>query len=307
MISNITVLAFAYNEERRIAYFLDALQGLGPVVVVDNFSTDRTVSLAEKHGATVWQYTNSGYAEHSGVASFVLSRVQTEWVYWGRVDEIPPAPLRAQLAAVAQANEYDAVLIPRINMLFGRPVLSWGDDRQLILFRRSAIDPAQAALFEHGPLSSDARVLKLPRTPELALWHFSSYDVAAYTNTNNRYSTIAAREILARRTRTVPYSSSPEGLKRLAKRLIGSLQARRELAPVRVLVNPPLRFIWHYLVHGGIRSGWAGFVTSYLMMMEQMLTELKVWEADRGISLPMIDQRYDEMKKTLIAGQTPAL
>jgi glycosyltransferase involved in cell wall biosynthesis len=306
MNNNITVLTFSYNEERRISYFLEAVKNFAPVVVIDNFSTDATLEIAKQYTPRVEQFKNAGYAEHPDVANFALSQVTTEWVYWGRVDEIPPAPLLAKLAELASTGAHDVVMIARLNMLFGGAVKTWGDDYQIIFFRKTAIDLKRSALFEHGSFAPGSKVLHLPAVPEMALWHFSSYDVAAYTSTNNRYSSIAAREILARRNRPATYSTSPERTKRILKKAIGRFQETRGLGAIRVMVVPPLRFAWHYFVRGGIKSGWAGFVTSYLMMMEQMLIELKIWELEKGLTLEQINRHYDELKQVLISGQIPS-
>jgi hypothetical protein len=41
------------------------------------------------------------------------------------------------------------------------------------------------------------------------------------------------------------------------------------------------------------------------MMMEQMLIELKVAEADAGITLEGIEKDYDRLKAGLVAGEVP--
>src|SRR5581483_1136779 len=123
------------------------------------------------------------------------------------------------------------------------------------------VDMRRAGLFEHGAIDPNARVLKLPATRELSLWHFSAYDVSGYSNTNNRYSSLAAQRIdQERRLAVTPKSTSPEPLKRASKRAITAL--RRLPFPLRMLLLPRLRFIWHYFLRGGVKSGWSGLMTS---------------------------------------------
>lgn len=302
----ITTLAFVYNEERRLRPFLEAVRGLGPIIVIDNFSTDRTVEIAREYTSQVLQFRNAGWAEHPAVATFALSRAQTEWIYWARVDEIPPQPLIRRLKDIAATDAADVVMISRLNLLFGVPSTAWGRDYQLIFFRKSSVDMTRAGLFEHGAVQDNARMLKLPATRELSLWHFSSYDVSNYTNTNNRYSTIAASRIHDERIAAVRRtSSSREVAKRFARRLAGALRSMPYF--MRLAVLPSARFLWHFVVRGGIRSGRVGLTTSYLMMMEQMLIELKVAELEKGISLDAINAKYDALKARLIAGEIPPL
>jgi hypothetical protein len=41
------------------------------------------------------------------------------------------------------------------------------------------------------------------------------------------------------------------------------------------------------------------------MMMEQMLIELKLDEAQRGITLAAIEEQYGELKRRLAVGEVP--
>jgi glycosyltransferase involved in cell wall biosynthesis len=307
-VAGVTALVFTFNEEGRIRYFLEAVKKFGSTVIIDNYSTDRTLAVAGEYTDRLLQFKNAGYAEHPEVAKFALSQVDTEWVYWGRADEIPPRSLVEKLRALADAQTCDVVLVSRLNLLFGAPSASWGRDYQLLFFRKACVDMDRAGLFEHGAIRPGARTLKLPATREWSLWHFSSYDTSAYCNTNNRYSTIAARHIHdEQRSPLNRYSSSPERVKRILKSGVRRIRSVRWLAGPRLFVLPALRFIWHFFVRGGIRSGWIGLTTSYLMMMEQMLIELKVAELDRGLSLEKINRYYDDLKSRLVAGEIPPL
>lgn len=161
------------------------------------------------------------------------------------MDEIPPLPLLERLDALVRSDACDVVLISRLNLLFGVPVRTWGHDYQIILFKNPYLNASKGALFEHGSIHPDARVLRLPATKDLSLWHFSSYDVAAYLNTNNRYSTIAARMIFDRRIHPVSsWSNSPDFLKRIIKHMDGRLQATPHLTAVRLFLAPMMRFFW---------------------------------------------------------------
>ena len=305
MNENITTLAFSFNEERRIRYFLEALKNFSPIIVIDNYSTDNTVEIARRYTDKVYQYKRD-YAEHPDCARYAQSLVSTEWVYWGRVDEIPSLPLLERLDDIVRSDACDVVLISRLNLLFGVPTKTWGDDHQIILFKKPFINVDQSALFEHGSISPDARILRLPATRNLSLWHFSSYDVTTYTNALNRYSTIAAKMIFNERSCPNPiYSSKPEFVKRIVKNVVGRFQATASLTGVRLFLTPIMGFFWHYIIRGGIKSGWAGLITSCLMMTYYMLIELKIWELERGISLESINQYYDGLKSQLIAGKIP--
>jgi hypothetical protein len=43
------------------------------------------------------------------------------------------------------------------------------------------------------------------------------------------------------------------------------------------------------------------------MMMEQMMTEMKIWELERELSIDKINCYYNELKSRLINGEIPDL
>ena len=63
MVSRISVIIPAYNEESSIGLVLDALpqEKIHEIIVVDNCSTDATARVAQEHGARVVKETRKGY------------------------------------------------------------------------------------------------------------------------------------------------------------------------------------------------------------------------------------------------------
>ena len=63
MVSRISIIIPAYNEESSIALVLDALpqEKLHEIIVVDNGSTDATARVAQEHGARVVKEPRKGY------------------------------------------------------------------------------------------------------------------------------------------------------------------------------------------------------------------------------------------------------
>ncbi len=63
MVSRISIIIPAYNEESSIGLVLDALpqEKIHEIIVVDNGSTDATARVAQEHGARVVKETRKGY------------------------------------------------------------------------------------------------------------------------------------------------------------------------------------------------------------------------------------------------------
>ena len=78
--NNITFVIFAYNEEKRIEYPIRNFIDYGEVIVIDNFSEDKTKEIAEKYWAKVYQYKNQWYVETQEELDFVRSKLKTDYV-----------------------------------------------------------------------------------------------------------------------------------------------------------------------------------------------------------------------------------
>ena len=96
--SNITVMILTYNEELHLERCLQRVSQLtNKIVVVDCFSTDKTVAIAKQSGVTLLQraWENS----HSTQVNWALSQLpaDTEWVMRIDADEVLTPKLVTQI------------------------------------------------------------------------------------------------------------------------------------------------------------------------------------------------------------------
>ena len=99
----LTVIILTYNEELHLARCLESALQLTPnIVVIDCFSTDRTVEIAQSFGVTVLQRAWDG--SHSTQVNWALDQlaqlpIQTEWVMRIDADEVLSPELIDQIKA----------------------------------------------------------------------------------------------------------------------------------------------------------------------------------------------------------------
>lgn len=99
----LTVIILTYNEELHLARCIESAMRLTPhVVVVDCFSTDRTLEIAQSYAATVLQRAWDG--SHSTQVNWALAQLAslpmpTEWVMRIDADEILIPELVSQIQA----------------------------------------------------------------------------------------------------------------------------------------------------------------------------------------------------------------
>ena len=97
----LTVIILTYNEELHLSRCLESVLQLTPnIVVVDCFSKDRTLEIAQTFGARVLQRAWDG--SHSTQVNWALNQltqlpIQTEWVMRIDADEVLTQDLVSQI------------------------------------------------------------------------------------------------------------------------------------------------------------------------------------------------------------------
>jgi len=133
----VSVFILSRNEEQKIGAALESVSWAPEIVVIDSFSTDRTVEIAVAHGARVVQieFRRFGELRQAGI-----EHTTQPWIFSLDSDERCTPEARDEiLRIVADPGSADAYLIPRQNFLLGRRIRHGGwypDYRQPQLFRR---------------------------------------------------------------------------------------------------------------------------------------------------------------------------
>lgn len=123
----LTVIILTYNEERHIERAMRSVAEIADhVLVVDSFSSDRTVDLAHSAGATVLQNVWVNYATQFNWALDNLPG-NTEWVLRLDADEVITQEFSREFAArwKGLGQDVDGVYVPRYMTFLGKPI-KWG-------------------------------------------------------------------------------------------------------------------------------------------------------------------------------------
>jgi glycosyltransferase involved in cell wall biosynthesis len=133
----VSVFILSKNEELKIGPALESVSWASEIVVIDSFSTDKTLEIAASHGAKVVQVAFSKFGElrEAGIAN-----TTQPWIFSLDSDErCTPGARDEILRIVSDPGSADAYMVPRQNYLLGRAIRHGGwypDYRQPQLFRR---------------------------------------------------------------------------------------------------------------------------------------------------------------------------
>src|SRR3954470_9772945 len=129
-VADVDVLIQTFNEEENLAHTLASLQGwVNRVFVVDSGSTDQTVKIAERYGATVVHHPWEGYAAQKNWALDHLP-FESHWILILDADEAVSPPLRREIEDVvdqpADQVEQAGFYLNRVFIFMGRQIRHCG-------------------------------------------------------------------------------------------------------------------------------------------------------------------------------------
>ena len=110
---NLSVVILAKNEENNIKDCLASVKFADDVVVIDDFSTDKTKTIAEAMGARVIQRAMAG--DFGGQQTFAIEQAKAPWILILDADERISEPLAQEILVAVQANEQNAYWMQREN------------------------------------------------------------------------------------------------------------------------------------------------------------------------------------------------
>lgn len=238
----ISLITVTLNEEQLIAQCLRSAWFCDELIVVDSFSSDRTVEIARALGAQVIQREFTNYVDQK---QFALDHASRDWVLLMDADEQATHELALEVErAVGSPAPADGYQIRRVLYHLGYYyTLPVYPDRPVRLFRR-----AQAHIGGRDPHD---KVIVAGRIGRLGapILHFSYRDIADHVATMNRFSTRAAAE-------------NQPGF----------------MTPFKMFANPAWRFFNFYVLRGGFRDGGRGLYAAMAAAFYVFLKYAKLYE-----------------------------
>jgi hypothetical protein len=224
----LSVVIITFNEEANIVRCLQALGNVADeVLVVDSFSTDRTVAICHEHGARVVQNAFAGYVEQK---NFATDQARFDYVLQLDADEVLTAELRHSIQQAKANWQHAAYSLARLTNYCGTWVRhgGWYPDRKLRLYDRRLGRWQGLLLHEHyevqpgqttGQLAGDAL-------------HYSYHSIAQHVSQLNKFTSITAQE--------------------------RALKGKTQVTVFHLVVKPLWKFVHGYVFRLGFLDGFAG-------------------------------------------------
>jgi glycosyltransferase involved in cell wall biosynthesis len=268
-VSQITFVVFTYNEEGRIERVIRNFSGAGHILIVDNYSTDRTVELARLHGCEILLNRNQGWVEDAITARRVKAAVKTPWIYWAYADEIVGRTTLTKIMETIENPQLSVVNVYRKNYFYGVFCQDAFADKLSRVFRKDAIDFSDNTIHHFGKITvSAASVRTLDKS--YYVHHFITYTAKSYIAALDRYTDIEADQ--------------PGG----------------PLSPARTAASVSKTFVMNFFVRRGYRAAMAGLIVTLFQCIYLILVFMKKYERRFQLNSPGIESVNNRIRDELL-------
>ena len=190
MNTKITVTIITFNEEDFIKECIEsAWQIADEIIVMDSYSTDKTVEIAQTLGARVFQQNFRGYGAQKNDAT---QRATNQWILNLDADERLDEQLIAAIKRLSLETKTEAYRFPRKNHIGARWQRVWYPDYVTRLYNKNRCSFRETLV--HESINSTVTE-KLPGH----IIHYSFKDISDCLSRADQYSKLDAKALFEKR------------------------------------------------------------------------------------------------------------
>ncbi len=250
----ISAIIPTFNEEVHIREAIESVLWCDEIIVVDSFSTDRTVQIVKSFPQV--RLLQHEYEHSAAQKNWTIPQATHPWIFLLDADERPTSELVEEVKSVVKTETpFSAFWIYRRNNFMGKRInySGWQSDKVIRLFKKDECRYQNKHV--HAEIETKGGVSMLREK----LIHYTYKDLNSYLKKADRYTTWGAIdrfEKFQKQGRTI-------GLPYLFFRPLG-------------------RFVRHYFWRLGILDGTHGFVVSALAAYNVYIRAVKIWRLQNG-------------------------
>lgn len=245
----ISAVIITHNEEKNIERCIQSLNGIADeILIVDSFSTDKTIEIAKKYNIKIVQHVWQGYSEQKNYAN---NEAKFDWILSLDADEALSETLKKSILEIKKNNTSDAYYMNRLTNYCGHWIKygDWYPDTKMRLWNK------KRGLW-HGLIHEN--VLMQANTTSSSLQgdilHYSFYSITEHLLQINRYTELMAREnILKNKKSTLP----------------------------KIIFSPIIKFIKAYIIKLGFLDSYAGFQVAIMSSFATFIKYVRTYELQK--------------------------
>lgn len=192
--TGISVCIVCRNEAEKLPRCLESVQWADEILVMDLSSEDDSAAVAKTYGARV--LTRDPFPIVEPLRNEIAAAAQSDWILALDPDESITPGLAKALQVLAQRDDLDAIVIPRMNYDLGYPPSNpiQRYEPQLRMYRRSRVQWPDIP--NTLPAVPDQRKFHLPQSDDVVIIHDRSRNVPEILERVIRYAPMQAQSMI---------------------------------------------------------------------------------------------------------------
>jgi glycosyltransferase involved in cell wall biosynthesis len=246
----LSVVIITYNEEHNIGRCIDSVKEVADeVVVLDSFSTDATVQVAEAKGAYVYRQKFAGYIAQKNKA---LEFAEHNYVLCLDADEALDDELRASILKAKKGFVFKAYKMNRCANYCGKFIRhgSWYPETKVRLFDKRFL--SWGGFDPHDKVIVPPTIAVCPLKGDIL--HYICNSVGQHIKRSDNFSTVAARSLH---------------------------KAGKKTNWLKIMASPTWSFLHAYILRAGFLNGYHGLMIAFHQARYHFLKYAKLYKLQK--------------------------
>ncbi|WP_378298247.1 glycosyltransferase family 9 protein [Aquimarina hainanensis] len=248
----VTAIIPTFNEEHNIRGVLESVSFADEIMVVDSYSTDKTVEIAREYTDFIVQRE---FDYPSFQKNWAIPQANNEWIILVDADERVTPSLRDEILEILKnpgVNDTVGYWIKRMNHFMGQRIhySGWRNDKVIRLFHRDKCRYDKKHVHEEIETDGKLGILKEK------FYHNTYVTLDRHFAKLNKYATWQAEDYNDKTGRLTPY---------------------------HFILKPFWGFFKHYIIQQGFRDGFVGLTIGYIQGYTVFMRYVKLWLLRRNL------------------------
>lgn len=250
----ISAIIPSFNEEHNIAGAIESCLFADEVIVVDSFSTDKTVQIVKEY---ITKYPKIKLLEHeyehsAAQKNWTIPQATHDWIFLLDADERTNDDLIKEIKQTVEAPKHVAYWIGRDNYFMDRKLKHvWASDAVIRLFRKSKCRYEDKHV--HAEILAEGSIGRM--SGKLKHDTYFGKGLHAHLRKGERYTTWAA---------------------------LDRVNKIKKVNSYHLIIKPLFAFIKRYILKRGFLDGIPGLVISAMGAWNVFIRNVKVWRMHSG-------------------------
>ncbi|MFK8060649.1 MAG: glycosyltransferase family 2 protein [Polaribacter sp.] len=247
--TKITAIIPTLNEETHIEEAIKSVSFADEIIVIDSYSTDKTLALAEKHSVKI---IKRKFDDFSSQKNFAINKAKNPWIYILDADErVTPEVKKEILEAVKNPKDKVGFFVRRSFYFAGKNINYGGCQRDKVV-RLFLKEHCKYKGVVHETIITEGNLGFFKHKIE----HYSYKNYDHYISKMNHYGALRGKQYF---------------------------EAGKKVNLFHILIKPPARFFIHYFIRLGFLDGFPGYIFAKAQAYGVYVRYIKLWLLNRNV------------------------